>query len=52
MEDELLNETPETEEEGYLPRPRRQIWAARIGLIFFLIFVAYQILTIAFGGFV
>ena len=43
--------TPETfEEEKYEPRPRWQVWCARIGLILFLIFVVYQILTIAQGG--
>ena len=43
--------TPETfEEEKYEPRPRWQVWCARIGLILFLIFVVYQILTIAKGG--
>ena len=44
--------TPETfEEEKYEPRPRWQVLAARFGLILFLIFVIYQILTIAQGGF-
>ena len=52
MEEEKINETPETEEEGYIPRPAWQVWAARIGLVLFLIFVAYQISSIAFGGFV
>lgn len=47
------NETimPETEQpEQYVPRPAWQVWAARIGLVLFLIFVVYQILTIAGGG--
>ena len=35
---------------AYTPRPLWQVWAARIGLVLFLIFVAYQILAIARGG--
>jgi len=50
MEDERICENPEPEEEGYTPRPRNQVWAARIGLVFFILFVLYQILTIATGG--
>jgi len=38
------------EQEPYAPRPRWQVWAARVGLVLFLLFVAYQILTIARGG--
>ena len=45
MENEKLEN-----QEGYTPRPMWQVWGARIGLVLFLIFVAYQILTIARGG--
>jgi len=38
------------DEEGYLPRPRWQVWGARIGLVIFLLFVALQLLQIAGGG--
>ena len=38
------------EEEKYEPRPGWQVWGARAGLILFLIFVVYQLLTIAQGG--
>ena len=38
------------EENGYVPRPAWQVWAARAGLIIVLILVAVQILTIAGGG--
>jgi len=38
------------EEEGYVPRPAWQVWCARIGLILFILFVIYQILSIATGG--
>ena len=51
MENQNENIMPEPEEqEGYTPRPMWQVWAARFGLVLFLIFVAYQILTIARGG--
>ena len=39
------------EEEGYTPRPAWQVWAARIGLVVFILFVIYQIMNIAGGGF-
>lgn len=51
MEDERKPLESETEEIPYEPRPLWQVWAARAGLVLFLIFVVYQILTIAFGGF-
>lgn len=44
FEDRLL------EEEGYTPRPAWQVWAARVGLVLFIVFVIYQILQIAGGG--
>ena len=51
MENQNENIRPEPEQpEGYVPRPMWQVWGARIGLVLFLIFVAYQILTIARGG--
>ena len=37
-------------QEGYLPRPVWQVWMARIGLVLMILFVIYQILTIATGG--
>ena len=45
-------EQPEIQEqqESYVPRPVWQVWGARIALVLFLIFVAYQILSIARGG--
>ena len=39
------------EEEKYEPRPQWQVWAARLGLVLFGMFVIYQLLTIARGGF-
>ena len=50
--EQFEQEQPEIQEqkEVYVPRPMWQVWGARIGLVLFLIFVAYQILTIARGG--
>ena len=47
---ENQNETNLPQEEGYKPRPAWQVWAARIGLVLFLIFVILQFLYIAKGG--
>ena len=38
------------EEEGYVPRPPWQHWAARIGLVIFIGFVILQIVEIYRGG--
>ena len=43
-------ENPEQEEQGYVPRPAWQVWAARVALVFVILFVLYQILSIATGG--
>ena len=44
------NENIVPEEEGYVPRPAWQVWGARIGLVLFLLFVIYQLVSIARGG--
>ena len=44
-------ENPESREEGYVARPVWQVWMARVGLVFMILFVIYQLLTIATGGF-
>ena len=44
---ETENIQPET---GYVPRPAWQVWAARFGLVLMVLFVIYQLLTIANGG--
>ena len=46
-ENEQFDPTPE---EGYVPRPAWQVWGARIGLVLFILFVIYQLMTIAGGG--
>ena len=50
MEDERMDEPLEQQQNHYEPRPLWQVRMARIGLVLFLLFVAYQILTIATGG--
>ena len=50
--EQFETQEPEVQEqtESYVPRPMWQVWGARIALVLFLIFVAYQILSIARGG--
>ena len=51
MDEMKENQTPEEQAEGYTPRPMWQVWMARVGLVFMILFVIYQLLTIATGGF-
>ena len=48
VEDKKENQMPE--EQGYMPRPAWQVWAARIGLAVFLIFLAMYYWNILRGG--
>ena len=50
MDEMKDNQLPEEEQQGYTPRPAHQIWAARIGLVLVILFVIYQLLSIATGG--
>ena len=50
MEDERINEESMSEPERYEPRPMWQVWAARAGLVAFVIFVICQLLVLAGGG--
>ena len=43
-------ETPEETREEYEPRPAWQVWAARLGVVLMILFVIYQVLSIARGG--
>ena len=49
MDEEQKQHIPETEE-PYVPRPAWQVWGARVGLVLFILFVIYQLLTIMRGG--
>ena len=51
MDEMKDNQIPEEEKKGYTPRPMWQVWMARVGLVFMILFVIYQLLTIATGGF-
>lgn len=51
MDEMKENQVPNEENQGYVPRPAWQVWMARVGLVFMILFVFYQILTIAMGGF-
>ncbi len=48
MDEHKENMTPE--QDGYIPRPPWQVWAARIGLVIFIGIVIAQILQIAGAG--
>jgi hypothetical protein len=50
MDEQRNDEIMEKEETGYTPRPAWQVWAARIGLIVFLIFLAMYYTNILRGG--
>ena len=47
--DEMEKDLP-LEEEKYVPRPAWQVWAARIGLAVFVIFLAMYYWNILRGG--
>lgn len=41
----------EQEPRGYEPRPAWQVWAARVGLVLFLLVIAYQVIGMVSGNF-
>lgn len=47
---EMNEEQEQPKEAGYAPRPVWQVWAARIGLVLFILLVVGQIVNIARGG--
>ena len=51
---ENLSNQPENQQEpreqGYVPRPAWQVWAARIGLALFIIVVVFYYLNMFRGG--
>jgi len=49
-EQRIDNQQEQVRESGYTPRPAWQVWAARIGLAVFLIFLALYYLNILRGG--
>lgn len=47
---EEKKEFQEESRESCQPRPAWQVWAARLGVVLMILFVIYQILSIARGG--
>ena len=47
MENEQNIQLPE---EGYIPRPKWQVWGARIGVVLIVVLVILYYITIARGG--
>ena len=43
-------ETNEEKQEGYVPRPAWQVWAARVGVVVFIAFVIYQYICVYRSG--
>lgn len=51
MDEQQQNVTPEeTENTGYLPRPKWQIWLARIGLVLFILVIVLYYINMFRGG--
>ena len=50
MDEQRNPEAEEQKKEGYEPRPVWQVWAARIGLAVFLIFLLMYYINILRGG--
>ena len=50
MDEQRKEDMKETAETGYTPRPAWQVWAARIGLVIFIIFLVMYYLNILRGG--
>ena len=46
---EQTDEILQPEEEGYVPRPKWQLWAARVGLVIFIALVIVQLINLAGG---
>ena len=42
-------ENAQPEEKGFVPRPAWQVWAARIGVVIFILLVIAQIISLAGG---
>jgi hypothetical protein len=47
---EELEQTPQPEQPGYIPRPRWQVWLARLGLVLFMITLIGYYLFFFRGG--
>lgn len=49
---ENIDQIPQENEprQGYTPRPVWQVWAARVGLVLFILFVIYEMLVFLGAG--
>ena len=50
MDEQNFREQIETQEEGYVPRPKWQVWAARLGLVIFIAFLIMYYILFFRGG--
>ena len=50
MENDRETEQVQPQQEGYVPRPKWQVWGSRLVLVLFIILVILQIISIARGG--
>ena len=48
--DDMRMDTPEEEQQGYVPRPRWQVWAARVALVVFILVLIAYYLNVFRGG--
>lgn len=50
MDERREHEGEKPHEEGYVPRPAWQVWAARLGVGIMLLLIAYQVMSMVRGG--
>ena len=50
MDEQQKTETEQTHKDGYTPRPVWQVWAARIGLVVFFLFLILFYSNLFRGG--
>ena len=49
-QEDILEQNPEEEQQGYTPRPRWQVWAARVGLVLFVALIVMYYIHMMRGG--
>jgi len=45
-----VEETPQQEKEGYVPRPAWQVWGARVALVLFILMLIMYYVNLMRGG--
>ena len=48
--DDMRMDEPQQEQQGYVPRPRWQVWAARLALVLFILVLIAYYLNVFRGG--